>query len=410
MLFPAVKLEERGRPNQAIYDILAANVRHPAQNRGDLRAQLAAARSGDRRLRRLAELHGSEVLIETGAALIAYSAARTREAIAEMPDGTYVAEGWLDDDGLTPGVPVAIRVAVTVEGEQMTVDFGGSDPQMPGGMNCPLATTRSVVHYGVRCLMTGDVPFNEGSVEPVEIVAPEGTVVNPRYPAAVGDRHHTSQRMADVLTRALATIRPERGSAGWFCGVPATIVEATSNRTGEASVLLSLIGGGAGAAPTHDGADAVEAHMSNCSLLAAEIIESTYPLRVERYELVPDSGGAGRCRGGLGMRFDFRVLAEEAVPVRVETEQAAPALGAPGFAGGQPGRPAAVVLIREGEEIVQAPKGVVDARAGDVVSVRAGGGGGYGDPRDRPPDELAADVRAGRVSEAAARDVYGGGS
>jgi N-methylhydantoinase B len=410
VLFPAVKLEERGRPNLAVYDILAANVRHPAQNRGDLRAQLAAARSGDRRLRRLAEQHGTDVLIETGAALIGYSAGRTREEIAAMPDGTYRAEGRLDDDGLTPGVPVAIRVAVTVEGDRLTVDFGGSDPQMPGGMNCPLATTRSVVHYGVKCLMTGDVPFNEGSVEPVEIVAPEGTVVNPRYPAAVGDRHHTSQRMADVLTQALAQIRPERGSAGWFCGVPATIVEARSNRTGEASVLLSLIGGGAGAAATHDGADAVEAHMSNCSLLAAEIIESTYPLRVERYELVPDSGGAGRHRGGLGLRFDFRVLAAEPVPVRVETEQAAATLGAPGFAGGRPGRPAEVVLIRDGQELAQSPKGVVDARAGDVVSIRAGGGGGYGEPRERPAAELAADVRAGRVSEQAARDEYGGGA
>ena len=190
VLFPAVKLEERGRPNQAVYDILAANVRHPAQNRGDLRAQLAAARSGDRRLRRLAEHHGTDVLLGTGAALIAYSAARTREEIRRAPRRHLPGRGLARRRRAHAGRAGAIRVAVTVEGDRLTVDFGGSASQMPGGMNCPLATTRSVVHYGVKCLMTGDVPFNEGSVEPVEIVAPEGTVVNPRTrrPSATATR------------------------------------------------------------------------------------------------------------------------------------------------------------------------------------------------------------------------------
>src|SRR4051812_2356863 len=159
VMYPAVKLEERGQLNRGVWDIMMANLRHPAQNRGDLRAQLAAARSGERRLRRLAEQYGTDLLATTSAALIDYSARRTRQRIAELPDGTYAAEGFLDDDGLTPGYPVGIRVAMRIQGDRLTVDWTGTDPQMAGGMNCPIATTQSVVHYGVKCLLADDIPF-----------------------------------------------------------------------------------------------------------------------------------------------------------------------------------------------------------------------------------------------------------
>lgn len=407
VMYPAIKLEERGVPNQSVYDILFANVRHPNQNRGDLRAQMAATRSGERRLRRLAEHYGGQLLIQTGQALLEYSAQRTRAVIASMPDGTYTAEGFLDDDGLHQGKPLAIRVAVTIKGDKLTVDFSGSAPQMAGGGNCPMATTRSVAHYGVKCLLPEDIPFNEGSLEPVEIIAPEGTIVNPRFPAAVGDRHHTSQRMADVFTRALAQIMPQRASAGWFCGVPATIIESVSNKTGEPSVLLSIIGGGAGGAANHDGGDGMDPHMSNCAIIPAEVIESTYPLRVERYALLQDSGGAGKYRGGLGMCLDLRVLEGGPRLVRVETEQAVAEFAASGLSGGHAGAPAAVRLLRDGKEIVLPAKGACEVKVGDVISARAGGGGGYGNPLERSREEVLEDVQAGRVSLEAARTKYG---
>jgi N-methylhydantoinase B len=406
VMYPAVKLEDRGRPNESVYDIIWANVRHPGQNRGDLRAQLAAARSGERRLRRLAEQYGTDVLAATSSSLIEYSARRTREEVAAMPDGTYSAHGFLDDDGLTPGEHVPIAVTVIVDGDRLVVDFTGTAPQMEGGMNCPIATTRSVVHFGLKCLLSEDIPFNEGCTFAVDIVAPEGSVVNPRFPAAVGDRHHTSMRMADVLVGAMSQIIPERGSAGWFTGAPATIIETVSNKTGEQSVLLSIIGGGAGASAANDGADALDAHMSNCALIPAEVVESTYPLRLDRYELIQDSGGAGRRRGGLGIRVDFRVLDEGPLTVRVETEQAAPDLGAPGRDGGLAGAPAEVRLLRGDEETQLPPKGSLVTRRGDVVSVRSGGGGGYGDVLERDLEGVRADVLAERVSREAARRVY----
>lgn len=407
VMYPAVKLEEGGRPNESLYDVLWANVRHPWQNRGDLRAQIAAARSGERRLRRLATQVGSELLRATSAALIDYSERRTREAFAAMPDGRYTASGFVDDDGLNVGVPINIEVAVTVDGDEVTVDFSGTASQIGGGMNCPIATTRSIVQFGIKCLLPVDIPFNEGCALPVAIVAPEGSLLNPRFPAAVGDRHHTSMRAADTLVAALSQIVPERGSAGWFCGVPATIIETRSNKTGEESVLLSIIAGGAGASSSADGADVVDAYMSNCALIPAEVIESTYPLRIDRFALIPDSGGPGRLRGGLGFRLDFRVLDDDTLPVRVETEQGYPEMGAPGREGGGRGAPASVFLIRDGVELAMPPKGSFEARRGDVISVRSGGGGGSGDPRERARDAVIADLRSGRITAEAARAEYG---
>ena len=406
VMYPPIKLEERGVPNQSVYDILFANVRHPNQNRGDLRAQMASARSGERRLRRLAEQYGSELLIETGQSLLDYSSKRTRAIIETMPNGIYTAEGFLDDDGLHEGQPLVIKVAVTILGSKLTVDFSGSAPQMLGGGNCPMATTLSVAHYGVKCILPEDIPFNEGSLDPIDIIAPKGSIVNPCFPAAVGDRHHTSQRMADVLTRALAQIIPERTSAGWFSGVPATIVESVSNKTGETSVLLSIIGGGAGAAANHDGGDGMDPHMSNCALISAEVIESTYPLRIERYALLQDSGGAGKHRGGLGICLDLRILEKGPKLVRVETEQAIEMFGAPGLNGGLAGAPATVYLLREGENITLPAKGACEVHVGDVISVRAGGGGGFGNPVERTREDVIEDVQSGKVSLDAARFIY----
>jgi N-methylhydantoinase B len=218
VMYPAIKLEQQGIPNTSVYDILAANVRNPSMNMGDLRAQVAAGRTGVGRLTLLAERYGTDVLLDTVSELIAYAARRTRQRIAELPDGVWEAEGYLDNDGREFGEPVRLHARIVVDGEQLTVDLSGSADQRVSGMNCPLATTRSDVHYAVRCLLAADVPFNEGCLEPIELLVPEGNLFNPTFPAATSDRHLTSERLCDVLTRALSEAAPQSGSAGWFSG------------------------------------------------------------------------------------------------------------------------------------------------------------------------------------------------
>jgi len=408
VLMPALKYMVGGVRERNLHDIIMANVRHPAQNDGDLRAQVAAGSSGARRFAELAARYGTDVLTSSIDDLFSYTALRTRREIGKLPDGTYPAEGWLDNDGVHLDEPVHMRVAVTIEGERITFDFTGSGPQMAGGMNIPNSTLRSVVHYAVKCLMPGDVSFNEGSLDPVTVVAPAGTCVNPVFPAAVGDRHLASQRLASIVTTALAAAAPDRASAEWFVGWPVLVCESRSPKSGDGGVLLANVAGGAGGHADGDGVNAMDVHMGNCALIPAEIIESSYELRIEQYSLITDSGGAGAHRGGLGIRADYRNLS--AIPLRFlsEAEQTDPRFAPAGLGGGTPGAAASLVLIDlDGVEHPRPSKGQGEARTGEIVSLRAGGGGGYGPVRERPTAAVLADVDAGVVSPAAALSLYG---
>ena len=381
VLVPALKVEVAGVPQSGLLDIITANTRHPAQNHGDLRAQIATARSGAERFAALAERLGTRLLLASAGELLGYTARRTRTEIAKLPDGTYTADGHLDNDGLDLDAAVRMAVAVTIDGDRIHFDFTGSDPQMRGGMNIPDSTLRSVVHYAVKCLMPADVPFNEGSLDPVTIHAPAGTAVNPEFPAAVGDRHLASQRLASIVTTGLAAAAPERASAEWFVGWPVLICESRSPKSGDGVVLLANVAGGAGATADRDGADALDVHMANCQLIPAEVIESSYELRVERYALIPGSGGPGRHRGGRGIRADYRNISSRPLPFLSEAEQTRPEFAPQGLDGGGPGTVAALALIRaDGTETALPCKGPGVAQPGETISVRAGGGGGYGPP------------------------------
>lgn len=407
VLLPALKVEIGGEPNRTVLDIMTANTRHPAQNHGDLRAQIAAARSGGMRFAALVEKFGTPVILSAIDDLFAYTVRRTRAELGRLPDGSYSAEGYLDNDGLDLDAPVKMAVTVTIRGDEIHFDFTGSGPQMRGGMNIPHSTLRSVVHYAVKCLMPADVPFNEGSLAPVTLYAPPGTAVNPEFPAAVGDRHLASQRLASIVTRALAEAAPDRASAEWFVGWPVLVCESRSPKSGEGVVLLANVAGGAGACAEHDGADALDVHMANCQLIPAEVIESSYELRVEQYSLIPDSGGAGRFRGGLGIRADYRNISDRPLHFLSEAEQTRPEYAPQGLAGGRPGRSASLALIdADGVESPLPVKGQGVAAPGEVVSLRAGGGGGFGDPDRRPTEALAADLGDGRVTARGA-EAYG---
>ena len=297
---PPVRLMAAGEPVEHVWRLLERNVRVPNQVLGDLRAQLAAGHVGARGLLALADEHGPRRLADLGAAVLDYAADRARLAIREIPDGVYGFTDYLDDDGIDPE-PIPIQVTLHVAGDRITVDFTGSGRQVRGAINCPLPFTKSAAYACVRCVMPTDIPNNEGHFRPIEVTAPEGTIVNPHRPAPVAARGLTGFRIANAVLGALAQAVPERvpaAEAGGDTGVSLAGYDAQ----GEPFVLLEFLFGSWGGRPFADGPDGVSSVVVNFANNPAEVIEAEHPIAIDRYEFVPDSGGDGRYRGGLGHR------------------------------------------------------------------------------------------------------------
>lgn len=380
IIIPPLKLVEAGQVNQGLLDLLLANVRTPEERWGDLQAQLAANAKGVQRMGELVGRYGAGEVQTYMQGLVDYAERMTRRLLAGLLDGVYRFRDWLDDDGVDPE-PAEIVVTITIEGDQAIVDFSGTSPQRRGSINAVYAITLSATLYAFRCLLGEDVPTNSGCLRPIRVVAPEGTVVNARPPAAVaGGNVETSQRITDVLLGALAQAAPDR--------VPAASQGTMNNLTiggwdpgrGQPFAYYETIAGGMGARPGKHGADAIHTHMTNTLNTPVEALEYAYPLRVQRYEIRRGSGGAGQWRGGDGVRRDIELLADAQVTLLTERRVFAPY----GLAGGQPGRPGRNVLIRDGEEQELAGKTTLAAKAGDVVSVQTPGGGGWGAPSSSP--------------------------
>ena len=401
---PPVKLYEGGEPVEAVFDLLLTNVRTPDERRGDFRAQRAANRTAVERVRALADRHGLDTLRDATGEIKAYAERRMRAEIDELPDGTVTFEDYLDDDGQGTE-DVRIAVAVTVDGDELVVDFEGTSEQVPGAINAPLAVTASATYYAVRCVTDPDVPPNAGTYRPIEIRAPEGTVVNAQPPAAVvGGNLEISQRATDALLGAFGEEAPERSVAA-AQGTMNSVTFGGTDRTGEAFAFYETIGGGYGGRAGADGMDGVHAHMSNTLNTPAEVLETVYPVRVQRYEYRPDTGGTGEYRGGLGLRRDVEVLADDVAFSLLADRRRHPPYG---LAGGDPGALGEDYLTRADGDAERIPgKSTHDLQAGDVVSVRTPGGGGFGDPADRDPDAVARDLRLGKVSAETVRQVYG---
>ncbi|MDX6646960.1 MAG: N-methylhydantoinase [Miltoncostaeaceae bacterium] len=367
LVIPPVRLVSGGRPVRDVLDLILANTRTPAEREGDLRAQLAAHRLAEARLQEVAGRHGAETVQEAFAALLGYAERRTRAAIAGMPDGTYTAAEALEGDGVLDG-ELWIRVAVTVDGDEMTVDFTGTDPSGPGNCNCPLAVTRSATYFVVRCVTDPDIPASAGAFAPVRVVAPPGCLVNARSPAAVaGGNVETSSRIVDALFAALAGALP----------VPAQGQGTMNNVTigGPGFTYYETIGGGQGASPGADGPSGVHVAMSNTLNTPIEALEVAYPLRVEAYRVRRGSGGAGRHRGGDGVERRLRLLADAEVSVMAERRRSGPR----GLAGGADGAPGRTTV--NGEAVPSKWRGRLVE--GDVLSIETPGGGGHGDPEER---------------------------
>ena len=409
---PPVRIHRAGVVNRDVEDIIFANVRTPAERRGDLRAQVAANRRACDRLSALAGKYGTKTLQRIMQEVMDYSETMMRGLLRELPDGEGSFEDFCDGDGiLAPGAnrdeTFSLRVRVTKRGDRLTVDFAGSDPQVAGPMNAPLSITASGVFTALKMAVDshGVVPPNSGAWRPVEVLAPEGTVVHATYPApVVYANHEIAHRVCDMVFGALASFMPERVMACSQGTSAVLTLGGVDYRTGERYVSYETVKGGFGARPDRDGINAIASGIANTMNTPAEIIEMSFPVRVESYELRPDSGGAGRYRGGLGARRTWRVLERDTrATVCCERTKSAPF----GIAGGAAGAPARISVVEpDGTERVLNSKGSFDAAAGSLVVFEVPGSGGYGPPVEREPARLREDLRDGYVTPEGAKRDY----
>jgi len=358
-----------------VLDFILESVRTPEEREGDLRAQAASIRRGELRLTEMCARYGAEEILHYMGELADYSERVTRRFLASVPDGRYRFEDALDDDGVSEE-PVPIVATVTIRGDEAEVDFTGTSPQRPSSVNAPYAVAVSATYYVFRALIGEEVPSNGGILRPIHVSAPEGTVVNPRTPAAVAAGNvETSQRITDVILGALAQALPDRVPAASQGTMNNVTIGGWDAARGRPFAYYETIAGGAGASPGSDGASATHTHMTNTLNTPAEALEYAYPLRVLRYDVRRGSGGEGRHGGGDGARRDLQVLAPARACVLSDRRR----LGPYGLDGGANGQPGHNVLIRSEAERTLPGKVCFDLESGDVLSVRTPGGGGYGD-------------------------------
>jgi N-methylhydantoinase B len=401
---PPGRLWAAGEPQEFMFRLITRNVRVPDQVLGDIRSLIAACVVGERELIRLAERHGVERFEQCCRELLDYTERFTRREIAKLPKGTWNFVDHLDNDGIDPD-PVRIEATVTIAADEMTIDLTGSAPQVRGAINCVYPFTRSTALACVRSILDLAIPNNAGYFRPIRVIAPEGSVVNPRPPAAVAARGITGIRIADAIFGALAQAVPDMLPA---CGANAPDVGISFGGTGAdgaAFVYLEFLVGSWGGGPDRDGMDACTGTLVNYSNTPCEMIEADQPIAIERYAFVPNSGGAGRYRGGLAIERHLRFRIDNAtLQIRSDRRDHPPY----GLQRGRPGASSDVRIRRaDGRDQACPAKFLTTVHAGDVLQVRLAGGGGYGDAGERDPTAVLADVREEKMSVEHARDAYG---
>jgi N-methylhydantoinase B len=402
IIIPPVKLVAGGRIVPDIFKLVLAQIRSKHETSGDMRAQIAANTTGARRVQALVERHGRDAIVTAMGELLDYTERRTRAELAQLPHGTYEAEGLVDNDGYTDE-PVKLKAQVTLAADGAHFDTTGSDPQRRAPVNSTYAMTFSACAYMLKCLIDPDLPVNDGFYRLISLDAPAGTVTNGNWPGAVVGGWETHDRLVEVLFRAVLPALPERipaGTKGMMCqaGFGSLDVEA-----GTYTCFYETFAGGYGGRATSDGPDAVQAHGQNTENAPIEETELNYPVRIGCLALVPDSDGAGRYRGGLGLRKDYVFDRATTYTILADRDR----FGPWGALGGHDANVAEYVHVRDGVETRLGSKVTVELEAGDVISVRTCGGGGYGPPEERDPELVRRDVREGKVSAERARDVYG---
>lgn len=402
---PPVCLFKAGKVRQDILDLMLINMRLPSERLGDLNAQIAACRLGERRIREMLGVHGGAVLEAVFHEIVARTKTRFEAAVATIPDGVYRFTDYMDDHGYSDE-RMQITATITVEGSAILVDFAGTSGAVEGGINIPLGSTQAAVCYALKALLDPEIPNNDGILQVCRIAAPEGSLVNPGFPFPVVGRANTSQRVIDVVFGALVGALPEKSVGAANGAVTAAVYTGTDPRSGKAYVYLETIGGGFGGRVDKDGKDGVQCHTTNTSNLPTEAVEMEYPLLVERYELVEGSGGAGTYRGGLGMRRAIRPVGHACRFFgQGERQHTRPW----GILGGAPAQSARFAILHgDGRTEVLGPdpddKLVTPEM---VIEVITAGGGGYGDPAKRDPALVARDLAQGKISPEEAQRDYG---
>ena len=402
VIIPPVKFMVEGQINRDVFDLVLAQVRAKRETAGDFRAQIAANNTGIRRMTALLDRMGVDTVERYVDELIEYTNRRTQAELAKLPKGVFASEGYLDSDGYTKD-PVSLVVRVTIDDDGLLFDFTGSDRQRRAPVNSTYAQTHSGVAFVLKCLIDPDVPVNAGFYRNVRMVAPQGTVVNCTEPYPVVGGWETQIRLTDVIFKALAQAIPEKVPAGTEAMICHSGFGGSDPYRNETYCFLETIAGGYGGRASKDGPDAVQPHGKNTANAPVEETELNYPVRITRYELVENSDGPGRYRGGLGLRRDYFFPDHEAsFTILADRER----WGPHGLFGGLPGERAHYVLNPDSDATELGSKVTVQLKENDVVSYRTCGGGGYGPPEDRDPGDVLWDVRNGKVSLERARQVY----
>ncbi|NKC10806.1 MAG: hydantoinase B/oxoprolinase family protein [Gammaproteobacteria bacterium] len=404
---PVVKLFAAGELQRDLFELMLLNVRIPEERRGDYHAQIAACRLGERRLGEMLERYEADVLERAFGEITGRTRNRMRALIADLPDGTYAFEDVMDDDGLGH-VNVKIKLEIKVVGDRITFDFTGSDKQVTGNINLTTNATESAICYAIKALLDPDVPNNAGVLDCFDLVTQPGTVVDCKFPAPVAARAHTCQRVVDIIIGALAKALPEQ-AVGAANGANTTAVfSGVDPRSGDSYLYLETLGGGFGGRSDRDGTDGIQVHITNTSNLPIEAIEMEYPLRVESYGFVEDSGGAGQYRGGLGLRRVIRpvdhVCIFNGAGERFDNQPW-------GIFGAAAGRRGQFIHVREdgSQEQLAIKPSAITLLPKEQLIMETPGAGGYGAPCDRPDELIEDDRESGKFTDDYLARHYGRG-
>ena len=404
MVLPGVKAVEDWEYDEELLDLVTRNVRGAEMRLGDYRAQLAANHIGERRYADLVSEYGVATVETHLDELLEYTERRVRGAIEDLPDGTYGADDHMDGDGVVDD-PVRLALTLQVDGDEMTIDFTGTASENRGPLNCTPAMAFAGAMAVVMALLGEDLPKNDGFYRPFETITPEGTMVNPSQDRPVAAGWEIAMRTGDLVTRAMADALPEETIAATKGIVANLAYGGRDPRSNDRYVYYETVAGGYGARAEKDGMEAVQTHFQNTANSPIEELETEIPLYVRRYELIQDSAGAGRQRGGLGVRRDMEFYGENATFSALSDRAKYKPWG---LFGGHSARPAHYVINPESDEPIEvSSKSTTELDPGDVASVQTPGGGGYGDPTERDPERVLTDIINGKVSVETAREEYG---
>lgn len=399
---PFVKFFKAGQEDREISNFIAHNIRIPKKTMEDMRAQAATTLWGVERVRKLIKKYGLGTFRESTRLLLNYSEQKVRKSLLSIKDGIYTGVDYLDDDGITTD-PVKIQVNVNISGDSMEVNFDGTSPQTKGNVNSPWSCTLAGVYYTLVGIIDPYMPVNSGTFEPVNVVCPEGLVTHPQPPAGVTARSQTMTKIVEAMLKAMADVVPDRivsGSHGQACTNSFTGIHPDTKRR---FTYIEIQGGGAGARAQKDGPDGQDLHLGRFMNTPIEAAETEYPVTIQRYEFIPNSGGAGKFRGGLSLRRDIQFHTDVTWARYSDRQKFAPQ----GIFGGKEGSKGAFVMNPGTDrETRRKAKGVDEIRAGDVLSIRLPGSGGYGPPWERDIHAVAWDVKNGKVSRESALKDY----